>query len=41
MRDMGVADFLRNLVAPQTPPAFPRRKAQIVSYPALRDRQSE
>ena len=36
MRNMGVADFLRNLVASQTPRAFPCRKA-----PLLRDWLSE
>jgi len=35
MRNMGVADFLRNPVAAQIPPAFPCRKAP------LRDRLSE
>jgi hypothetical protein len=41
MRNMGVADFLGNPMASQTPPAFPCRKAQILSYPALRNRPSE
>jgi hypothetical protein len=38
---MGVADFLRNLVASQTPHALPGRKAYTLSYPALDDWLSE
>lgn len=37
MRDMGVADFLGNLVASQTPRAFRGRKAHTLPYPALGD----
>jgi hypothetical protein len=41
MRNMGVADFLRNLAASQTPRAFPGRKAHTLSYPALGDWRTE
>jgi hypothetical protein len=41
MKNMRVADFVRNLVTPRTPPAFPSRRAQILSYAPLRDRPSE
>ncbi len=40
MKGMGLADFLRNLVASQTPRGFPSRKAQIRLRPVLRDRLS-